>query len=209
MFVKFCGFTRPEDVEVACRSGVNACGFIFYAASKRFCNYLQAKECIAICKKYGVMSVGVFVDNSPNTIASIASTLVLDALQIYSEDAYMELSPHYIIFFGIRVGNNFSINSIPAIDQKDFYLFDTFDTTHYGGTGKQFDWASVASFAHLDKTIISGGVNINNVQKLCNTLRPFGIDVASGIEDSPGIKNISKMKQLIKTIKECSHDISR
>lgn len=209
MFVKFCGFTRPEDVEAACSLGVSACGFIFYTGSQRFCNFAKAKDCIAICKHYGVMSVGVFVDNSPNSIASIASTLGLDALQVYAEDCYMELSPHYTIFFGIRVSNNFSMHEIPIIHNKDFYLFDTFDTSHYGGTGKQFDWASVASFSHLNRTIISGGVNSNNVQTLCATLKPFGIDVASGVEDAPGMKNISKMKQLIETIKELGYDISR
>lgn len=209
MFVKFCGFTRPEDVEAACRLGVSACGFIFYTGSPRFCSFTTAKECIAICKEYGVTSVGVFVDNSPNAIASIACALGLDVLQIYSEDAYVELSPNFTIFLGIRVSKNFSLDLIPLIDHKDFYLFDTFDTSQYGGTGKQFDWGSVASFAHINRTIISGGVNINNVHKLCTTVHPFGIDVASGIEDSPGIKNISKMKQLIQTIKECGHDISR
>ena len=119
MFVKFCGFTRPGDVEAACRLGVSACGFIFYTGSPRFCNFTIAKECIAICKEYGVMSVGVFVDNSPYAIASLACTLNLDALQIYSEDSYLELSPHYTIFLGVRVSKNFSMHVIPVIDQKD------------------------------------------------------------------------------------------
>jgi len=209
MFVKFCGFTRTGDVEAACRLGVSACGFIFYTGSPRFCNFMTAKECIAICKEYGVMSAGVFVDNSPNAIASIACALGLDALQIYSEDAYVELSPNFTIFLGIRVGKNFSMHVIPVIDHKDFYLFDTFDSSQYGGTGKQFDWENVASFPYINQTIISGGVNAHNVKKLCATLNPFGIDVASGIEDAPGVKNISKMKQLIETIKECGYDISR
>ncbi|MEW6527862.1 MAG: phosphoribosylanthranilate isomerase [Spirochaetota bacterium] len=209
MFVKFCGFTRPKDVEAACNLGVSACGFIFYTGSPRFCNFTKARECIAICNNHGVMSVGVFIDNSPTAVASIAKTLGLAALQVYSEDLYVELSPHFTIFFGMRVSKNFSIEMVPVIDTKDYYLFDTFDSSQFGGTGKQFDWGSVASFSHLNRTIISGGVNIHNVQKLCATLKPFGIDVASGIEDSPGIKNFSKMKQLIKTIKECGHDISR
>lgn len=209
MFVKFCGFTRPGDVEAACSMGISACGFIFYTGSQRFCNLTTAKDCIAICKHYGVMSVGVFVDNSHNAISSIASTLGLDALQVYSEDSYVELSLHYTIFLGIRISKNFSTNQIPVIHNKDFYLFDTFDASCYGGTGKQFDWASIASFPRISQTIISGGVNNNNVETLCTTLKPYGIDVASGIEDAPGMKNISKMKLLIETIKELGYDISR
>jgi len=209
MFVKYCGFTRPQDVEAACSLGVSACGFIFFTGSPRFCNFTTARDCIAICKQYGVMSVGVFVDNSPNSIASIACTLGLDALQVYSENAYVELSPHYTIFFGIRVSKNFSTHVIPIINSKDLYLFDTFDTSQYGGTGKQFDWKTVSSFPHINRTIISGGINADNIQKLCAALQPCGIDVASGIEDAPGIKNISKMKQLIETIKELGYDISR
>ncbi len=209
MFVKFCGFTQPGDVEAACRLGVSACGFIFYAGSPRFCNFTQAKDCIAICKHYGVKSVGVFVDNSPNAIASIAYTLGLDALQVYSEDVYVELSPHFIIFLGIRVSKNFSLHRVPVISEKDFYLFDTFDSSRYGGTGQQFDWESVASFAHMGRTIISGGIHSSNISQLCATLHPYGIDIASGIEDAPGIKNVTKMKEVIYAIKECGHDISR
>lgn len=209
MFVKYCGFTRPQDVEAACSLGVSACGFIFFTGSPRFCNFTTARDCIAVCKRYGVMSVGVFVDNSPAAIASIASTLGLDALQIYSEDAYVELSPNYTIFMGIRIRENMSLHEIPVIHNKDYYLFDTFDTSRFGGTGKQFDWESVALFPHIGRTIISGGVNKNNIQRLCAALKPFGIDVASGIEDAPGMKNISKMKELIQAVKECGYDISR
>lgn len=209
MFVKFCGFTRPQDVEAACRLGVSACGFIFYAGSPRFCNLHTARECIAVCKDYGVMSVGVFVDNNPNSIASIAYTLGLDALQVYSEDAYVELSPHFTIFFGIRVSQNFSIHNVPVINTKDFYLFDTFDSSRYGGTGTQFDWTKITSFPHIGRTIISGGIRSDNVQSLCATVKPYGIDVASGIEDAPGIKNVKKMKELIHAIKECGYDLSR
>ncbi|MCX8123346.1 MAG: phosphoribosylanthranilate isomerase [Spirochaetes bacterium] len=209
MFVKFCGFTRPEDVDAACSLGVSACGFIFYAGSQRFCNFYTARECIAICKQHGVKSVGVFVDNNPTSIASIAYTLGLDALQVYSEDAYVELSPHFTILFGMRVGKNFSMHNIPVIDTKDFYLFDTFDSSQYGGTGKQFDWNIVASFPHINRSIISGGLRSSNVALLCTTVKPFGVDVASGIEDAPGIKNVFKMKEFIQAIKECGYDISR
>lgn len=209
MFVKFCGFTIPEDVEAACGLGVSACGFIFYTGSPRFCNFTTARECIAICKQHGVMSVGVFVDNNPNAVASIAHTLGLDTLQVYSEDLYRELSPHFTIFFGMRVSKNFSIDMVPIIGSKDYYLFDTFDSAQFGGTGKQFNWESVASFSQIGRTIISGGINSNNIATLCATLNPFGIDIASSIEDAPGIKSLLKMKKLIESLKECGYDISR
>ncbi|HOF13131.1 MAG TPA: phosphoribosylanthranilate isomerase [Spirochaetota bacterium] len=209
MFVKFCGFTKPEDVEAACSLGISACGFIFYQQSKRFCNPSDAVQCIATCKKHGVMSVGVFVDNDPLSILSLAGAIKLDTIQIYTIDLYYELSPHYSIIFALRIGKNFSFNTIPIIHTKDRYLFDTYDLASFGGTGKPFDWNSIAGFNQMGRTIIAGGLNSSTIPMLCSVVQPFGIDISTGIEDKPGIKNINKMHAIIQTIKELGYDISR
>jgi len=209
MFVKFCGFTKPEDVEAACSLGISACGFIFYQQSKRFCNPSDAVQCIATCKKHGVMSVGVFVDNDPLSILSLAGAIKLDTIQIYTIDLYYELSPHYSIIFALRVSNNFSFNTTPIIHKNDMYLFDTYDLASFGGTGKPFDWNSIAGFNQMGRTIIAGGLNSSTIPMLCSVMQPFGIDISTGIEDKPGIKNIYKMNSIIQTIKELGYDISR
>lgn len=198
MKIKFCGFTRQEDVDTAVKLGVDALGFIFYKASPRYIEPEKAAKIISTLPPF-VQSVGVFVNHSAAEIQRITNSCQLDILQLHgdeSPDFCESVSSKVIKAF--RVSTEADLEPIAAYKGKvSAILLDTKSSKGYGGTGEVFDWDLAIKVKKFDiPLILSGGLNAQNIKKAIETVKPYALDLSSGIESSPGIKDEALMKAL-------------
>ncbi len=193
--VKICGITNLEDALFASQLGAHAIGFIFYKQSKRYIHPIKAVE-IAKRLPAFILKIGVFVDSPVEEILEIKDLAKLDRIQIYNENFVMTnyLDPA-ITIVGYRIRNEDDI--IKARQSKAFPLLDSYHESLFGGTGKSFDWRLINNFAR--PYMLAGGITTHNI-KTAIALKPYAIDICSGCERSPGIKDYKKMAQIFEII---------
>ena len=206
--VKVCGITRLEDALFVCQSGADAVGFIIYPKSKRF---IKAKEVRKITSQLPpfITKVGVFVNEDPRDVLEILSYAHLDFAQLHGDETPQECE--YIganrVIKVFRLRNEEEIEKIkPYIGKVRAILLDTYDSKVYGGTGKPFNWEIAIKVKETFPEvplILSGGLNPENVGRAVKTVKPYAVDVSSGVETEPGIKDRDRVKAFIKTAK-CS-----
>jgi len=193
--VKICGVTRPRDAELACREGAGAIGLNFWSGSKRFVEDGQAREILAAVPP-GVLKVGVFVNPHRLAVSERLAQLGLDLIQFHGDEsplAWADLAGGKIIR-AIRVSDEGSL-AAAAGWQPRFFLYDAF-SEDYGGTGKLAPWQIVAAGGRRP-FLLAGGLTPQNVAAAIASVRPDGIDVSSGVESSPGIKDQGKLAAFI------------
>jgi phosphoribosylanthranilate isomerase len=199
--VKVCGTTRLKDALLAVACGADAIGFIFYKKSPRYVTAQTAKD---ICSKLPpfVHRVGVFVNESAETINRIAGRCGLDAVQLHGDEspAFCKKIKHRVIK-AVRIKDSGSLGGLSQYT-VDGYLLDTFKEDQWGGTGKVFDWTLAQRAKRYGPVIIAGGLNPRNVKKAIRQARPYGVDVSSGVEQSPGKKDPKKLKAFLKAVRE-------
>jgi|SaaInlStandDraft_6_1057023.scaffolds.fasta_scaffold23797_2 phosphoribosylanthranilate isomerase len=199
MKIKICGITSLEDALDAISLGVNAIGFIFYKHSSRYISPEKAEEIVLNLPPF-VHTVGVFVNQEKDEVNDIVKRCKLDIVQLHGDE-----SPSFCMDMTRRV-----IKAIPVADLDDLnqiikyqglvsgILLDTKDRDNYGGTGRSFDWGIALKAKEFDMPLIlAGGVNISNIQRAIRLINPYGIDISSGVELSPGKKDYNKMKEFL------------
>jgi phosphoribosylanthranilate isomerase len=201
--VKICGITNHEDASVAVEVGADAIGFIF-APSPRQITPEKAYDIICAIPPF-VQTVGVFVNEDPATIRQIIRFCGLDLVQLHGNESPAichELMPHTMKVF--RLKNESGLQSIkPYYGKVRALLFDTYSETRMGGTGETFDWGLAIKAKEFEiPTILSGGLNPDNISEAISLVKPYAVDVNSGIEDTPGKKNVFLMKKLMETIRK-------
>lgn len=206
MFVKLCGFTRHKDVGMLAGTGVSAVGFIFYMGSKRYVKPAAAKELCSIIKGSGIAATGIFVDDDPDTIKSIADYVDLDMLQIYSSETAGALQGFLPVINCFRIKPEHRTSDLPVPVNGGHILFDTYDAQNFGGTGNSFNSGILNSYGYRERMIIAGGINSGNITSVIKKIKPFGVDISSGIETSPGIKSAEKINEILKIIAEAEND---
>jgi phosphoribosylanthranilate isomerase len=190
MMVKICGITNREDALAAVDAGASAIGFNFYRESPRYISHTGAAM-IAEKIPANVWKVGVFVNETAETIAKIALDAGLDVAQLHGTSEAR----------GIRIWRAYQADeSLSLLDQLvdepvEALLIDTPSDELYGGTGRSFDW-SLAKELSIN-TIIAGGLDADNVRAAIEQARPWGVDACSRIEKSPGLKDHEKMRKFI------------
>ncbi len=207
MFIKLCGFTRTEDVEILRTLQISAGGFIFYKNSRRYVTPERAREMSLLLHDFGIKAAGVFVDDSPEEIMEIAGFSHLDMIQVYNSNTAIELSPQIPVINCVRLGGP-EQHQLPEPHEGGMVLFDTYSAEAHGGTGRTFDPELIKDYPFKDQMIIAGGITSENVKNIITELRPGGIDISSGIEISPGIKSEEKILRILKAIKEAANDIN-
>jgi len=200
--VKICGITRVEDALLAASAGADALGFIFYEKSPRFITPSAAR---AIIKKLPpfIAKVGVFVDEQAGRVEEIAAEAGLTTLQLHGKE-----SPAYCEEIGInvikalRVRGEEDIKNISSFNVAAL-LLDTYKKGQAGGTGEVFDWAlAVKAVGESSRPIIlSGGLTPDNVAEAARQVRPYAVDVSSGVEAAPGIKDRALVESFIRRAK--------
>ncbi|MDW8002708.1 MAG: phosphoribosylanthranilate isomerase [Deltaproteobacteria bacterium] len=188
--VKICGITNLEDALLACKLGADAIGFVFYKKSKRYIEPSSAKKIIDRLPPF-VTTVGVFVEEDEKEILTIMREINLDRVQIYRD---LKLDKR----IAIRVIRIRDENDIPHIESTPYFpLLDSY-TEAYGGEGVRFDWSMLKGVKR--EFILAGGINLDNID-LALELKPYGIDISSGVEERPGKKSAKKMEELIRRIR--------
>ena len=195
--VKICGITRFEDAAEAVKLGANALGYIL-TSSPRQISPEKARDIIGSLPPF-VKSVGVFVNESPATIRDITDLCGLDLVQLHgdeSPDLCKEFMPYTMK--ALRIKDDSIIPSIESYRGKvRALLLDTYVKNKPGGTGKTFDWdLAVKIKAFNIPIILSGGLGPNNIEDAIKTIRPYGVDINSGVEESPGKKSHELLREL-------------
>jgi phosphoribosylanthranilate isomerase len=200
--VKICGITRLEDAQLAEECGASAVGFVFHPKSPR---YIEPKKAGEISQKLGpfIARVGVFVDEDISEVKRISQVGGLSAIQLHGSE-----SPEYIshlegmkIIKVFRVYKDFSIESVINYRVHAF-LFDAYNKNVYGGTGETFDWEKVIDCQNYGRCILAGGLKPSNVLEAVRIVKPWGIDISSGVESEPGIKDPGKVRTLFTVLQK-------
>lgn len=198
--VKICGIKSLADALAAAAAGADYLGFNFYTKSPR---YITVDECAGITSVLkeehpSVKLVGVFVDASLNDMQTIRQTCRLDLLQLHGEEnpqTMAQLVPHAFKAFRGASGlmDDYIRNEAPA------FLLDASVKGAYGGTGVTGDWEAAAGLARRFEFFLAGGLNPHNVAEAVRQVRPWGVDVASGVEKAPGVKDAAMMVDFVQT----------
>lgn len=192
--------TRAQDALHAADCGADAVGFIFYKKSPRFITPREAKVIAADLPPF-VLRVGVFVNETEERIHKIADNCGLDIVQLHGNETHGFCNRiRKKVFKAFRVQDVESLASLSKFN-VDGFLLDAFKQGEWGGTGEVFDWDLVKQAKKFGRVIVAGGLNPSNVKGAIEKCRPYAVDVCSGVEKSPGIKDLKKVKEFIKAAK--------
>ncbi len=199
--IKICGITRGQDAVTAAELGAHAVGLMFYEDSPRFVSVDQANKVIGVLPPF-VTRVGVFVNPVEQQVHLILGALRLDLLQFHGDE-----TPQFCARFGlpyikavrVRKGMDLLQYASRYHDAKGL-LLDAHSERAYGGTGEAFDWSLIPGNLPLP-IILSGGLNAANVARAIRQVRPWAVDVSSGVESAKGIKDAAKIAAFIKEVR--------
>jgi phosphoribosylanthranilate isomerase len=199
MIVKICGITRPEDAEVAVAAGADWIGLNFWPRSRRYVSLARALE-VAEVIPGDVKKVGVFVNAPAPTVIEAARRVGLDLLQFHGDEdaAYLAaFAGGYRFLKALRIRAPLDLRAIDLLEGTDTVLLDA-PSESYGGGGRPFDWALARQARDRGKRIVlAGGLTPENVGEAVREVRPFGVDVASGVERAPGLKDPDKVRRFV------------
>lgn len=195
--VKVCGIRRIDDAMLAVELGAHGLGFVFWPSSPRFIEPEAARAIVAQLPPF-VATVGVFVDQPVQYVADVARGLKLGVVQLHGQEdpaAFMHLPQHVVKAVSVAAGTDVE-RLVGAVPDEVTVLLDAHDPVMRGGTGRTIDWTTAAIFARRRRVILAGGLNADNVRSAVETVRPFAVDVSSGVESAPGEKDPYKMRAL-------------
>ncbi|MEX0646508.1 MAG: phosphoribosylanthranilate isomerase [Balneolaceae bacterium] len=204
--VKICGLTTLEDARFAAGALADYLGFIFYPDSPRYIEPARAGAIINWIE--GPQKAGVFVNQPLDDVNSISRQTGIDMVQLHGTE-----SPEYCSLIELPVIKVFHItenkteNDLkaeiePFQESAAYFLFDTKTDEKWGGTGKTFDWNLLHDISMEKSFFLSGGLNAGNVQQAIQTVSPMGVDLSSGLEESPGLKDFDKVEHFFELMRE-------
>ena len=201
--VKICGVTTLDDAQLAVEAGADYLGFNFYKGSSRYIAPLDARRIIAQLPK-SVISVGVFVNQeTPLDVTRLAEQAQVQAVQLHGSEtpAYCQSVNHPFVIKALRVGDAWQPEEM-ARYKVDAVLLDAYHRSAFGGTGQVFDW-SVAERAGglVSKLFLAGGLIPSNVAEAIRRVRPFAVDVCSGVEVEPGRKDAKRVQSFVREVR--------
>lgn len=204
--VKICGITRAEDAITAASAGVDAIGLVFYQKSTRYVEIDQAKTIIAKLPPF-VSAVGLFMDARGEFIREVLRRVPLDLLQFHGDECPADCGLYgrpYIKAVAMQDGINYAAYTTSYPDAAGF-LLDSHSAGQAGGTGQTFDWTKIPQ-VHEHPLILAGGLRPENVAEAIQQVRPYGIDLSSGVESSPGVKDPGQIQALMNEVRkiDCS-----
>ena len=199
--IKICGIKTVEDALAAMDAGADLIGFNFYPKSPRYIDVGQCRDIMAVMRKYSqIMYVGVFVNASATEICATLETAALTLAQLHGDETSEMVQAldgkAFKAFRGVpRILNGFARDDAPVL------LVDASVKGTYGGTGITADWKNAAELAKQVPLLLAGGLTPENVADAVRKVRPWGVDVASGVESAPGKKDPARMKAFVQAVK--------
>ncbi len=205
--IKICGITTLQDAKAAVSFGAHALGFILVKKSPRYVEPDRVRDIIREIPPF-VQSVGVFVNEDPGRVGELISHCGLDLVQFHGEE-----SPSCCKRFETRAVKAFRVKDIDILNEIRTYegsvraiLLDSWSSRAHGGTGKSFDWSIARKVVEAvdPPVILAGGLDVSTVSKAISQVRPFGVDVSSGVEKAPGVKDKELVKEFIKRVNKAA-----
>jgi phosphoribosylanthranilate isomerase len=199
--IKVCGITRLEDARVACRLGASAVGFVFWPKSPRYIDPARARA-IADDLEPFVTPVGVFVDQPKAYVEDVAAAVGLGAVQLHGAE-----TAEYIAGLGRRVIKSVGLEAgldpavVDALPPGVVVLLDVHDPVRRGGTGRTVDWKLARAVAARRQSVLAGGLRPENVGLAIARVGPHAVDVSSGVESSPGVKDAGRMRAFFEAVR--------
>ena len=209
--VKICGVTRVEDARLAEKLGAWAIGLNFYEKSPRAIAPSGAWS-IRRMLASSTEAVGVFVNWKPASVLALARSLKLSALQLHGEESQAEIvacAKTLPVIKAFRVAPGFSISNFKKFRRASCFLLDAaVKKGQFGGSGKTFDWSVAQKAAATHKIILAGGLTPENVGEAILTVRPYAVDVASGVESQHGVKDAGKLREFFAEVARANHALA-
>ncbi len=198
--IKICGVTRIEDALLASRLGADALGFNFWPKSKRHVTAAAARQIIARLPPF-VTPVGVFVNQSEGEMRAIAAETGIQVFQLHGDEP-----PELCSRLPLPVVKAVPVDQVSTLSkllsyEVQAFLLDT-PSRGYGGTGLPFDWSLAEGVSEAAPVILAGGLTPENVADAVRAVRPWAVDVASGVESSPGVKDADRMLRFVTAVRE-------
>jgi phosphoribosylanthranilate isomerase len=201
--VKICGITNSVDALAAIDAGANLLGFNFYEKSPRHVTEAEAAKIRARLPKK-IEAVGIFVNASPADVTALRKSLKLDAVQLHGDetpDSVAQIARLIPVIKAFRVEPEFPLATLDEYPEAFAFLFDAALAGQYGGTGRTTDWDVARRAALSRRIILAGGLKVENVAAAVRIVRPYGIDVASGVESEPGKKDPGLLHEFIQEVR--------
>jgi phosphoribosylanthranilate isomerase len=198
--IKICGVTRLEDALLAARLGADALGFNFWPGSKRHVTPAAARQIISRLPPF-VTPVGVFVNQSEGEMRAVAAETGIQVFQLHGDEP-----PELCSRLPLPVVKAIPVDQVATLSrllsyEVQAFLLDT-PSRGYGGTGRPFDWSLAEGVSEVAPVILAGGLTPENVADAIRAVRPWAVDVASGVESSPGVKDAERMSRFFTAVRE-------
>jgi len=199
--VKICGITNIDDALMAVEAGADALGFVLFQGSPRYISPEKAAEVIRLLPPF-VQTVGLFVNEELATVNLLADQCSLDIVQLHGEEP-----PEYCAGIKRRIIKAFRVKDASTLDELSNYrvsasLLDAWSPAAHGGTGTIFNWDIAAAVSAVHPIILAGGLTPENVALAVAAVKPYAVDVSSGVESRPGIKDAGLVSRFIRAAKE-------
>ncbi|HTV57990.1 MAG TPA: phosphoribosylanthranilate isomerase [Verrucomicrobiae bacterium] len=201
---KICGITNARDAKRAISAGAEFLGFNFYEKSPRYIRPAAAGR-IARGLPRRVKKVGVFVNEAEETVVAIARQVPLNFVQLHGDETpafAARVARKVRVIKALRVKRGFRAAELRSFRVATAILLDGFDPTRRGGTGKTFDWSVAARAAKRKRIFLAGGLTPENIGEAIRQVRPFAVDVCSGVESRPGKKSAARLAALKRAVAE-------
>lgn len=208
--VKICGITKPEDAKLAAELGAHAIGLNFYDDSPRCITPFAAAELIRRLPPF-VAPVGVFVNWDEAPVVALCKALGLTAAQLHGDESPQvveRVARRMPVIKALRLGQGSAAPDFSRYRSASAFLLDTNVPGHYGGTGATGNWHLARVAAQSHRIILAGGLTPENVGEAIRIVRPYAVDVASGVESRPGKKDPAKLQAFFEEVARASREIS-
>jgi phosphoribosylanthranilate isomerase len=211
ILIKICGITNWPDAKAACDAGANMLGFNFYERSLRRVSTVEAATMRAKLPS-GIQAVGLFVNAKPAEINSLHAFVRFVAAQLHGDETpgiVSEVSRTVPAIKAFRVAADFPLSTLDKYHDAFAFLIDGSRAGQFGGTGASADWNVARRAAAAHRIILAGGLTPENVGAAIRSVRPYAVDVASGVESKPGRKDHARMKEFIDEVRRAEEQLQQ
>jgi phosphoribosylanthranilate isomerase len=209
ILVKICGITNWPDAKAACDAGADMLGFNFYEKSLRRVSTVEAATMRAKLPS-GVQPVGLFVNAKPSEINSLHAFVRFTAAQLHGDETptvVSEVTRTVPVIKAFRVAADFPLSTLDKYHDAFAFLIDGSRAGQFGGTGASADWNVARRAVSAHRIILAGGLTPENVGAAIRSVRPYAVDVASGVESKPGKKDHARLKQFIDEVRRAEQEL--